>query len=288
MNSSDAENTNLSFPGIQPPWCYNIYTSIALDMPGYSAQHIFSLQAPSLCRKRTPPPVHCLQPSYDTMSPQSTAFSLIAIASLLSSSIALPLDVPQILPRSYSIVNVDGSSSPTTPSIPPSVTQTQTILDTVTAPGPTSISTVNVDSATETVYVTVASTPTPTPTPSAPLLPTIPSGFAYPPLNSNSTSSSNSLPSSSAKAALNPSQATSSEPCEPTPEIVGDGAPWRLGHGLAPTGTYPTAYATGSYNAPIAAKPSGMTSPLPILPPVAPYWFNITEIPHARRRIVVS
>lgn len=212
------------------------------------------------------------------MSPQSTAFSLVAIVCFFSFSVALPLDVPQILPRSYSVVNVDGSSSPTTTSAPPTVTQT--IVNTVTAPGTTSVATVNVDSATETVYITVA----PTPTPTAPLLPTIP--YGYPPINSNSTSSS--LSSTSVKAANSPSKATSSEPCVETPEVVGDGAPWRHGYNLTPTGTYSTAYATGSYDAPVAATPSGMTAPLPILPPAAPYWLNITEIPNARRRVVVS
>lgn len=226
------------------------------------------------------------------MSPQSTAFSLIAIASFFSSSIALPLDVPQLLPRSYSIVNVDGSSSPATLSTPPTVTQT--IVNTVTAsgatpiiiaPGTTPIVTVNVDSATKTVYVTVA--PTPTSTPSAPLPSMIPNGYDYPPLNSNSTmtSTSNCTTSSSSKTAVIPSAAKASKS---TPKAVGDGAPWGHGYTASPTGAYSTAYTTGSYSAPVAASSSGTTAPLPVLPPAAPYWFNVTEVHNARRWTVVS
>lgn len=263
---------------------------------------IFTLQAPSFCSKEpTTAIIRCLQQSYHTMSPQSTAFSLIAIVSFFSSSIALPLDIPQILPRSYSIVNVDGSSSPTTPSTPPAVTQTQTIVNTVTAPGATpiatapgttTITTVNVDSATEIVYVTVAptSTPMPQPTPSAPL--SIPYGV-YPSLNST-TSMPNCTCSSPLHPAVIPLGVTTSKP---TPEVVGDGAPGRPEHTASPTGAYPTAYATGaystayatgSYSKPFAARPSGMTAPLPVLPRAAPYWFNATEISNARRRDVVS
>lgn len=213
------------------------------------------------------------------MFPQLTAFSLLATLSLFSSSIALPLDIPHLLPRSYSIVNVDGSSSPTT--YAPASAVTQTVIDTVTAPGKTSIATVNGDSATETVYVTV----TPTPNPSATLPPVIP----YFPPHLNSTSSS--IASTSVKAAISLSTSTTSKPCEETPAVFGDGAPWRQSYTLVPTSTtpsYPVAYATGSYDAPIAARPSGMTGPLPILPPAALHWLNITEIPNAKRRVLVN
>jgi hypothetical protein len=224
------------------------------------------------------------------MSPQSTTFSLLAIASLLSSSIALPLDVPQIVPRqTFSIVNVDGSSSPTSTSLP---STTQTIIDTVTAPASTFIATVNVDrgSATETVYITI--TPTSKSTPSATALP--PASMPYYPFHLNSTSNSTSTTFSTLVTPTIPlSTATSTEPCEETPSPVDDGAPWRHPYNLVPTGTgaaaYPTSYPTGSYDLPAFAKPSGMTAPpLPVLPPAAPYWFNVTEIPNVRRRIIVS
>jgi hypothetical protein len=216
------------------------------------------------------------------MSPQSTTFSLLAIASFFSSSIALPLEIPQILPRqAFSIVNVDGSSSPSTTSLPPAITQ----ITTVTAPASTFIATVNVDhgSATETIYLTVTRTPQPSATALPP--PTIP--YFHPHLNSTSNYTSTSITPT-----IPLTTGTSPEPCDETPEPVDDGAPWRHPYNLVPTGTgaaYPTAaYPTGGYSAPVAARPSGMTAPFPVLPPAAPYWFNTTEIPNVRRRVVVS
>jgi hypothetical protein len=241
------------------------------------------------------------------MSPQSTAFSLLAIASIFSSSIALPLEALNIVPRqAYSIVNVDGSSSPTSEPAPQVVIQTVTDVETAALPTSTFIATVNVDrgSATETIYLTVtptptpASTPEPTPAPQPAVIVLPPPVIPYYPLHLNSTSSSTSTSETST---ISLSTATSSKLCdetpEPTPEPTGDGAPWRqsynpftTGTGTAyPTAAYPTAaYTTGGYNAPVAARPSGMTEPLPVLPPAAPYWFNTTEIPNVRRRVVVS
>jgi hypothetical protein len=204
------------------------------------------------------------------MSPQSTTFSLLTIASFFSSSIALPLDIPQIVPRqAFSIVNVDGSSSPTSTSPLPTVTQTISAISTVTPPASTFIATVNVDrgSVTETIYVTVTPTPQPSP-PSTSITPTIPLATG-----------------------------TSPDPCEETP--VDDGAPWRhpripdypTGTGAWGTGVaYPTSYPTAAFNAgPVAARPSGMTAPFPVLPADnVPYWFNSTEVPSVRKRVIVS
>jgi len=216
--------------------------------------------------------------------PRYSILSTLSIASLLSSSLAFPLQVQQrnalnARKAQISVVNVDGSSNPTATSyqLPETVTQTITSNS-----APTVIATVNVDrgTATETLFVTV----TPTATPDS-LPPTVP--FAAPPFPpSNATSTTLLSPG------VPLSTGTPSEPCD---EDAGDGAPFHTYY-PAPVGTgtvgyhaaYPTGVSpTGGYNAGVI-RPSGMTAPFPSLPIQTPYWFNSTDIPAYRRRAIVS
>jgi hypothetical protein len=222
-----------------------------------------------------------------TMARHST-LSVMSIVSLISFSLAIPLNLQHRTPidarspQRYSVVNVDGSSSPTTISLPETVTQTVSAVFTETAKP--YIATVNIDrgSATDTVFVTVTPTATATPLPHFPF-----HGPYNPPSNATSTTLNDAV--------VNPPLSTgtpSEEPCD------GEGWATRL---PVPVGTgtvgYHPSYPTGGYNAaswpsgvarPTGILPSGMTAPFPTLPAETPRWINSTQIPEYRPRLIVT
>lgn len=223
--------------------------------------------------------------------------SVLSIAALISSSLAIPLNLQHRSPldarkpQQYSVVNVDGSSSPTPSALPEIVTQTVSALFTETAsPRASYIATVNVDrgSTTDTVYVTV--TPTPTAHPQPPIVPFV--APYSPPSNASSSTPVD---------ALTPPLSTgtpSEEPCDGE-----EGIPWATRFPV-PVGTgtvgYHGAYPTGGYNAAswpsgvarptgvMPSLPSGMTAPFPTLPIETPHWYNKTQIPEYRPRLIIT
>ncbi|KAF2429134.1 hypothetical protein EJ08DRAFT_650562 [Tothia fuscella] len=207
--------------------------------------------------------------------------SLLSAVSIISSSLAIPLDVRKA--QQYSVVNVDGSDSPATTSRPQTVTQTisAVVTETVSKPS-TYISTVNVErsSTIETIFITV--TPTATSTPSE-----LPSTL--------SPSAPYTLPSYSSSTTANNATATATPSEEPCDEDEGPELPVPVGtgtvgnHAAYPTAGYLAAVAWPSGVArPTGYRPSGMTAPFPTLPLETPRWFNRTQIPHYKKRAVLN
>ncbi|KIW08465.1 uncharacterized protein PV09_01368 [Verruconis gallopava] len=227
-------------------------------------------------------------------STSSGCLKLLTLSNLLGLAFSLPLDSSHLRPR-FSIVNVDGSSDPDcTTSSAPAVTQT-VVVPTIVTIQPT------IESPTETITVTVA--------------PTQPPMQFWPhKTNSSSTTSSPSettwgaTTTSSSSPTLAPMWWPSTTPCESistttsssswapsvTPcgdddELPSDGAPWRQPapnpstvNAVAAKPTY--SYPPGAH----APHPSGMTAPLPVLPTDAPLWYNRTQVPNYRKRVVVN